>query len=108
MVMRSPACFILRSVWMVTFFKVHLRIVGTRALRIASRRSPTRRFGAGQPASGHTGPLENISLSRRRATHIGAHRSARLHARAERLVVLGACLAPGDCAHQVVHVLLAL
>jgi len=30
MVMRSPACFILRSVWMVTFFKVHLRIVGTR------------------------------------------------------------------------------
>src|SRR5438094_5307484 len=105
--MRSPACFILRSVWMVTFFKVHLRIVGP-PLRDAAPWSPTRRFSAGQPASGYTSPFRKIAPFVRRATHISPHDGGRLDARPHRLVVLRSSLAAADGAHQVVHVVFAL
>src|SRR5437588_8610185 len=105
MVMRSPACFILRSVWMVTFFKVHLRILGTapsaspragRRPRKVQRR--TARLGP------HRSTRENIIVTAPR------HPPGRTlsHARAEGLVVLGARLATRDGADQVVQVLLAL
>src|SRR6267378_1680337 len=105
MVMRSPACFILRSVWMVTFFKVHLRIVGTapsaspragRRPRRVQRR--TARLGL------HRSTPEDIIVTAPRHSH-GPTPS---HAGAEWLVVLGARLAAGDGADQVVQVLLAL
>src|SRR5262245_5664682 len=100
--MRSPACFILRSVWMVTFFKVHLRIVGT--VPSASPRAGRRPggFSAGQLASGYTSPSVKISRVRRGATY------TRSPLRAQGLVVLRPGLAASDGAHQVVQVLLAL
>src|SRR6266849_5858628 len=99
--MRSPACFILRSVWMVTFFKVHLRIVGPRLPRRRAPVADPEGLSAGQLASGHTGPYRKIAFLRLRATHTG------LHPGAEGLVVLRA-LAAGDGADKVVQVLLAL
>src|SRR3989440_6720942 len=105
MVMRSPACFILRSVWMVTFFKVHLRDVGTapsaspragRRPRRVQRR--TARLGP------HRSTPEDIIVTAPRHSP-GPTLS---HARAEGLVVLRAGLAAGDGAEQVVEVLLAL
>src|SRR6266849_2031784 len=102
MEMRSPACFILRSVWMVTFFKVHLRIVGTAPSASPRAGRRPQGFSAGQLASGHTSPYRKIAFLRFCATHTC------LHARAEGLVVLRARLAAGDGADQVVQVLLAL
>src|SRR6266849_7068748 len=102
MVMRSPARFILRSVWMVTFFKVHLRIVGPRLPRRRAPVADPEGFSAGQPASGQTSPPWKIAFLRPRATHPD------LHAGAEGLVVLRAGLAARDGPDQLVQVLLAL
>src|SRR5216683_294060 len=73
MEMRSPACFILRSVWMVTFFKVHLRIVGTAPSASPRAGRRPQGFSAGQLASGYTDPHGKISFLRARATHTSAH-----------------------------------
>src|SRR5438552_172594 len=102
MVMRSRACFILRRVWMVTFFKVHLRIV--RTVPSASPRAGRRPLGfsAGQLASGYTSPPLKISRSSPSATY------TRSPLGAEGLVVLRPRLAAGDGTDQVVQVLLAL
>src|SRR5882672_12273788 len=114
--MRSPACFILRSVWMVTFFKVHLRNVGTapsaspragRRPRRVQRR--TARLGLHQSGSEDSipaAPRHSHGPTPARPRPPAARRCS--DPGAEGLVVLRAGLAASDGADQVVQVLLAL
>jgi hypothetical protein len=55
---------------MVTFFKVHLRIVGPCLPRRRAPVADPRGFSAGQLASGYTDPPVKISRACRRATHM--------------------------------------
>src|SRR5262245_56243624 len=102
MVMRSPACFILRRVLMVTFFKVHLRLSGRlpaggapgEVARSGLRASAPRRSRAGTAA--HDSAVDNLAPC------------APALARRERLVEPRARAQGGDGAQELVEVGLAL
>src|SRR5438105_5482091 len=105
--MRSPTCFILRSVWMVTFFKVHLRIVGP--VPSAVPRPGRRPEGSAPDSPPQATPVRTGTYHRLDAAPLHPRtQRGRSDARPQRLVVLRPRFAPGDGAHQVVHVLFAL
>src|ERR1700674_349181 len=113
MLMRSPACFILRRVWMVTFFKVHLLVVRRRTrpafidfwvARLKNGRAPRR---SRTPASGVC--AENVSLWAELATPFsGAGGTTHSRAGPQGLVVPGALPGLVDGLDQVREVRLGL
>src|SRR3954465_7910912 len=110
MVIRSPSCFILRSVLMVTFFKVHLRGMWSLAGACLPG-SPPERLSSGQPGSGQIGATwQRIASVGHSAPGGRPNRpdSDNLQARAHGLVVVGAALDGGDGAGQFLEVLFAL